>query len=151
MRETELERMPKSSGWSLQWAVRSGSKSFFQRKITKTAKFLQQIQHNSRTDSPIDLGNEALDAHDRAGEDAERIGLESQMGGALRVKKCFFSETATKITKTAKFLQQIPHNSRTDSPIDLGSEALDARERAGEDAMLCDCVLATAATVLGKY
>ena len=49
-----------------------------------------------------------------------------------------------------KFSQQIPCNSETASRIELGNGALDARERAGEDATRCDCVGTTAATVLGK-
>ena len=37
-----------------------------------------------------------------------------------------------------KNLQQITGNSGTDSRIELGNGALDAHERAGEEAMLCD-------------
>ena len=46
-----------------------------------------------------------------------------------------------------KNLQQIRCNSRTMSRIDLGNGALDADERAGEDAMLCDRRRVAAVTV----
>ena len=44
-----------------------------------------------------------------------------------------------KTTKMADFLQQIPHNSRTDSPFEQESGSLGAGDRAGEDAALSDC------------
>ncbi len=46
--------------------------------------------------------------------------------------------------------QQIPHQSRTVSPIDLGNGALDARDRVEGDAALCVRLLTTAASVLGE-
>ncbi len=79
----------------------SGRRVRFQSKIDD---FGHPRLHNSGFTSPIDLVNGALDARERAGEDAEGIGLNPRTGDALRAKEYFTCEKSLKRPKLHEFL-----------------------------------------------